>query len=86
MTMFSLLDEARITQTWRDLRSKARSLETLKVTTGEHHAIIDAIEAGNSEGAAAAMRQHLTTLMGNLSKAVTKARRAARAPAEPVEA
>jgi GntR family transcriptional regulator, transcriptional repressor for pyruvate dehydrogenase complex len=68
MTMFSLLDEVRGSETWRVLRSKARSLETLKVTDRQHHAIIDAIEAGNPEAAAAAMHSHLSTLMQNLAK------------------
>jgi GntR family transcriptional repressor for pyruvate dehydrogenase complex len=66
MTMFTLLDEVRATETWLEHRSKARSPETLKVSTSQHHAIIDAIEARNPEAAAAAMRTHLTTLMGNL--------------------
>jgi DNA-binding FadR family transcriptional regulator len=66
MTMFALLDEVRATESWLENRSKVRSLQTLKVSTSEHHAIIDAIEARNPEAAAAAMRTHLTTLMGNL--------------------
>jgi DNA-binding FadR family transcriptional regulator len=84
MTMFSLLDEVRATEGWREIRSKVRSLETLKVSTREHHAIIDAIEAGGAEAAAAAMRAHLSTLMGNLSKLVAKPHRAAK-PAETAE-
>ncbi len=66
MTMFSLLDEVRGTAGWRDLRAKARSLETLKVSDHEHHAIIDAIESGKAEAAHAAMHAHLSTLMQNL--------------------
>ncbi|MDR3475552.1 MAG: FCD domain-containing protein [Devosia sp.] len=85
MTMFSLLDEVRATESWRELRSKVRSLETLKVSTREHFAIIDAIEAGNAEAAAEAMRVHLTTLMKNLGKLVAKPRPAAKAPVEPAE-
>lgn len=73
MTMFSLLDEVRATKTWRDLRSRARSLETLKVSDREHRAIIDAIEAGKADAAGAAMRAHLSTVMLNLNKIVTAA-------------
>lgn len=68
LTMFSLLDEVRANETWRDLRSQARSLETLKVTNHQHHAIIDAIEAGDSEVAGRAMHEHLSTLMLNLTR------------------
>jgi GntR family transcriptional repressor for pyruvate dehydrogenase complex len=68
MTMFSLLDEVRGTAIWRELRSKARSLETLKVNNRQHHAIIDAIEAGDPEKAHAAMTAHLSTLMRNLRR------------------
>jgi DNA-binding FadR family transcriptional regulator len=86
VAMFSLLDEVRATESWRDVRSAVRSLETLKVSTREHHAIIDAIEAGNPDAAAAAMRAHLTTLMVNLSKAVASPKRRARRPAPPLDA
>lgn len=70
MTMFSLLDEVRGSETWRDLRSKVRSLETQKVTIKQHSDIVDAIEAGRPDAAAAAMRAHLTTLMDNLRRSV----------------
>jgi GntR family transcriptional regulator, transcriptional repressor for pyruvate dehydrogenase complex len=66
MTMFSMLDEVRGTAGWRDLRAKARSLETQKVSDHEHHAIIDAIESGRAEAAYAAMHVHLSTLTQNL--------------------
>lgn len=79
MTMFSLLDEVRGSETWRDLRSQARSLETLKVTLGQHSAIVDAIEAGKPDAAAAAMRAHLATLMDNLRRSVAGFGTAARA-------
>jgi DNA-binding GntR family transcriptional regulator len=85
MTMFSLLDEVRATESWRKLRSKVRSLETLKVSTREHHAIIDAIEAGNAKAASAAMHAHLSTLMTNLGKLVAKPSRIPK-PAEPAQA
>ncbi|MBC7735888.1 MAG: FadR family transcriptional regulator, partial [Candidatus Saccharibacteria bacterium] len=57
-TAFSMIDEIRANASWRGLRSKARSIETLKVSDGEHHAIIDQIESGNASGAEAAMRSH----------------------------
>ena len=68
LTMFSLLDEVRANETWRTLRSQARSVETLKISDREHHVIIDAIEAGNSEAAGRAMHEHLCTLMRNLRR------------------
>ncbi len=70
-TAFSMIDEIRSNETWRGLRSKARSLETLRVSDTEHHAIIDQIEAGNPHGAELAMRRHLTTLADNLNRILT---------------
>lgn len=67
-TAFSMIDEIRSNETWRGIRSKARSLETLRISDTEHHAIIDLIEAGNPDGAEAAMRRHLTTLADNLKR------------------
>jgi DNA-binding FadR family transcriptional regulator len=68
LTAFSMIDEIRSNERWRGIRSKARSLETLKVSDVEHHAVINQIEAGNAEGAEAAMRSHLTTLACNLKR------------------
>ncbi len=68
LTAFSLIDEIRGNQNWRGLRSNARSIETLKISDNEHHAIIDAIESGNAAVAEAAMRGHLTTLARNLKR------------------
>ena len=68
ITAFSMLDEIRGTESWRGFRSNARSVETLKVSDREHHAIIDMIEAGKPEAAEAAMRAHLTTLANNLKR------------------
>ncbi len=68
LTAFSLIDEIRANQNWRGLRSKARSLETLKISDREHHAMIDLIEAGDPAGAEAAMRAHLQTLERNLRR------------------
>ncbi len=68
LTAFSMIDEIRSNESWRGLRSKARSVETLKVSDGEHLAIIDQIEAGDPQAAEAAMRRHLTTLATNLKR------------------
>ena len=70
-TAFSMLDEIRSNAGWRSLRSKARSVETLKLSDQEHHAIIDAIEAGVPAQAEAAMRAHLSTLSDNLKRILT---------------
>ncbi len=70
-TAFSMIDEIRANAGWRGLRSKARSLETLKISDTEHHAIIDQIEAGHSDAAQTAMRSHLTTLANNLKRLLT---------------
>ncbi len=67
-TAFSMIDEIRGNEAWRGLRSKARSLETLKISDTEHHAIIAQIEAGNPDGAQTAMHNHLTTLATNLKR------------------
>lgn len=68
LTAFALIDEIRGNQNWRGLRSNARSLETLKVSDHEHHAILDAIEAGDAVLAESAMRAHLSTLAQNLKR------------------
>lgn len=68
LTAFSMIDEIRSNEGWRGMRSKARSLETLKISDAEHHAIIDQIEAGSVQGAETAMRQHLGTLASNLKR------------------
>ena len=67
-TAFSMIDEIRANASWRGMRSKARSLETLKISDAEHHAIIDRIEAGDATGAETAMRAHLTSLAANLNR------------------
>lgn len=68
LTSFALLDEIRGQDAWRNLRSRARSRGTLRVTDRQHHAILDAIEAGRPETAEAAMREHLLVLAGNLER------------------
>jgi len=68
LTAFSMVDEIRNSLHWRGLRHKARNNETLRVSDAEHHAIIDAIEAGNAQRAEAAMRAHLQTLADNLRR------------------
>ncbi len=68
LTAFSMIDEIRSTAGWMGMRQKARSFETLRISDGEHHAIIHQIEAGHAQGAEDAMRQHLTTLSSNLKR------------------
>ena len=67
-TAFSMIDEIRGNESWWGIRSKARSLETLKISDAEHHAIIDQIEAGSVQGAETAMCCHLGTLANNLKR------------------
>lgn len=68
LAAFAMLDEIRNDESWRELRARARSVETLKVNDAGHRAIIDAIAAGRAEAADAAMRAHLTTLADNLRR------------------
>lgn len=67
LAAIAMIDEIRGNDRWRELRAKARSLERLRTSDREHHAIIDRIAAGDAEAAAEAMRAHLTTLAENLT-------------------
>lgn len=66
MTAHAMLDEIRASADWVGLRSRARSAARLKVSDDQHHAIIDAIEAGDTVAASSAMQAHLATLARNL--------------------
>lgn len=68
LAAFSMLDEIRSNAAWRALRSRARSIATLRVSDREHAGIIDAIESGQPDRAETAMRNHLTTLAENLRR------------------
>lgn len=68
LTALSMIDEIRGNPEWRGVRQKARSMRTLQDRNAEHLDIITRIEAGDSEGAEAAMRRHLTILSGNLTR------------------
>lgn len=68
LTAFAIMDEIRANPAWRDLRHRARTVMTLRVSDSQHRAIIDAIEAGDGPGAEAAMRVHLGTLSRNLER------------------
>ena len=70
-TAFSMIDEIRANAAWRGMRSKARSVETLRINDRQHHDIIDQIEAGNPDAAEAAMHAHLTCLATNLKRILT---------------
>ncbi len=62
LTAFALLDEIRATDAWVSLRARTRNRATKTYNDDQHGAIIDAIEAGDAEGAAEAMRAHVRTL------------------------
>lgn len=68
LTALSMIDEIRGNPDWRSLRQKARSMRAVQDRTDEHLEIINRIEAGDAEGAEAAMRRHLTILAGNLTR------------------
>ncbi|MFN3642814.1 MAG: FadR/GntR family transcriptional regulator [Gemmobacter sp.] len=68
LTAFAMLDEIRANPSWRGLRERARSPGTLRISDAQHHAIIDALAAGDGGAAEAAMRDHLATLAGNLER------------------
>lgn len=58
-TAFAALDEIRTNPLWMGVRQRARSAASLDVTTAQHTAIIDAVEAGDEEAAWAAMYRHI---------------------------
>lgn len=68
LTTFSLIDELRTTDEWRDLRQKARGPDTLRQYHHQHTQIIDFIESGDGEGAQIAMELHLKTLLRRVER------------------
>lgn len=70
LTAFTLIDEVRVGAEWQSKRHRARTPETMALYDAQHHGIIDAIEARDSEGAAAAMRAHLASLSENLKRSL----------------
>lgn len=70
LTAFTLIDEVRVGAEWQAKRHRARTPETMALYDGQHRRIIDAIEARNGDRAAAAMREHLTSLSENLRQSL----------------
>ncbi|MEM7693009.1 MAG: FCD domain-containing protein [Pseudomonadota bacterium] len=65
---FALIDEARSSPSWHDVRERARSPELKQRYLRQHTLIVDAIAAREPSVAHAAMRAHLTTLLGRLGE------------------
>lgn len=70
LTAFTLIDEVRLGEEWQHKRHRARTPETMALYDRQHRRIIDAIEARDGEGAAAAMKEHLTSLSENLERSL----------------
>jgi GntR family transcriptional repressor for pyruvate dehydrogenase complex len=70
LTAFTLIDEVRLGEEWQHKRHRARTPETMALYDRQHRRIIHAIEARNGEGAAAAMKEHLTSLSENLKRSL----------------
>ncbi len=72
LTAFTLIDEVRLGEDWQLKRHRARTPETMALYDGQHRRIIDAIEARDGQAAAAAMKEHLTSLSANLRKSLSE--------------
>ncbi len=70
LTAFTLIDEVRVGAEWQSKRHRARTPETMALYDSQHRKIIDAIEARDGPGAAAAMKAHLTSLSENLRRSL----------------
>ncbi len=70
LTAFSMLDEIRANDAWRDMRARARSKVTLRANHAAHVSIIDAISSADPEAARDAMRAHLSSLSDNLRRSL----------------
>lgn len=66
---FSLLDEVRVGEDWRERRNRARTAETMALYDGHHRAIVDAIAARDEAAARQAMAIHLRSLIERLGPA-----------------
>ncbi len=73
LTAFALLDEIRGSEDWQRLRARSRNRESLHVIDQQHHAIVDAIAAGDERAAETAMRAHMLTLAANLARGMEAA-------------
>ncbi|MEZ5686852.1 MAG: FCD domain-containing protein [Paracoccaceae bacterium] len=70
LTAFSLLDEIRASDVWRDLREKARDSGSSDLYFQQHMQLVDCIERGDVIGAEEAMRAHLNTLSERMRHAI----------------
>ncbi len=68
LTTFAMLEATRQTEGWLDARARARTAVSLHETTRQHHAVIDAIAAGDCVAARQAMRTHLLTRLEALTE------------------
>lgn len=62
MMIFDSIDRARLDDTWRALRERARSRANLALYARQHHELIDAIAAHDPVRAGNAMRAHISAL------------------------
>ncbi|PCD76172.1 FadR/GntR family transcriptional regulator [Pseudothioclava arenosa] len=70
LTAFSLLDEIRASDVWRELREKARDPGSNELYFQQHMQLVDCIERGDVIGAEEAMRAHLNTLSERMRHAI----------------
>lgn len=62
LAIFDSMDKARLDDTWRALRERARSRANLAQTSRQHRDLVDAIAAHDPVRAGAAMRAHIMSL------------------------
>ncbi len=70
LAAFSMIDAVRSNARWHAERERARSPALIRLYTGQHRLIVDAIAAGDENVARAAMRTHLETLSLNLEESL----------------
>lgn len=72
LTTFGFVDEVRLQDRWRAVRLRARNPAARALYDVQHDAIVAAIASADAEGAAAAMRVHLTALNESLPRALAE--------------
>lgn len=72
LTAFTLIDEVRMGEEWQRKRHRARTPAARAAYDAQHSRIIDAIDARDGAAAAAAMREHLSSLFANLENSLKK--------------
>jgi DNA-binding FadR family transcriptional regulator len=60
--LYAIVEAARYGPLWGELKRRNDSVEQRAVYQREHHRIVDAVRARNSDAAVEAMRTHLTTV------------------------